>query len=298
MVKVSIGVPVYNVDMYLRQCLESIKQQSFQDFEVIMVDDGSTDNSFEICQECVSKDERFKLYHQENKGLAGARNTCLKYMEGEYVNWIDSDDVIKTDYLKRLLEVQTITQADIVNCLYYSITKERDIYYDLRPISPNLEILEVSVQEIILNFINNKYFIAPMWGSLIKSQLYKGVYFPQGLLYEDNGTKYKLYMQANKIAIMPEALYGYRKSENSITRKATSDKLEKELDRLKKDIICNREKFLYYIEVANIRVEEIHKEYLRNLDGHIAVSRLSERDKQKYTQFIKNYERKLLQCWQ
>ena len=70
MVKVSIGVPVYNVDMYLRQCLESIKQQSFQDFEVIMVDDGSTDNSFEICQECVSKDERFKLYHQENKGLA------------------------------------------------------------------------------------------------------------------------------------------------------------------------------------------------------------------------------------
>ena len=67
MVKVSIGVPVYNVDQWLRQCLDSIRQQSFQDFEVIMVDDGSTDNSFEICQEYVSKDERFKLYHQEIK---------------------------------------------------------------------------------------------------------------------------------------------------------------------------------------------------------------------------------------
>ena len=298
MVKVSIGVPVYNVAEYLRQCLDSIKQQSFQDFEVIMVDDGSTDNSFEICQEYVFKDKRFKLYHQENKGLAGARNTCLKHMNGEYVTWVDSDDVVELSYLERLVEVQVKTQADIVNCLYYSVTKERNIYYDLRSISPNLEILELSVQEIMLNFINNRYFIAPMWGSLCKSQLYKGVYFPQGLLYEDNGTKFKLYMRANKIAIIPEGLYGYRKNENSIMGKATSDSLIKELNRLRKDTIGNREKLIYYVEVANIRVEEIHKEYLRNLDGHIAVSRLSERDKQKYTQFIKNYERKLLQCWQ
>ena len=298
MVKVSIGVPVYNVAEYLRQCLDSIKQQSFQDFEVIMVDDGSTDNSFEICQEYTFKDKRFKLYHQENKGLAGARNTCLKHMNGEYVTWVDSDDVVELSYLERLVEVQVKTQADIVNCLYYSVTKERNIYYDLRSISPNLEILELSVQEIMLNFINNRYFIAPMWGSLCKSQLYKGVYFPQGLLYEDNGTKFKLYMRANKIAIIPEGLYGYRKNENSIMGKATSDSLIKELNRLRKDTIGNREKLIYYVEVANIRVEEIHKEYLRNLDDHIAVSRLSERDKQKYTQFIKNYERKLLQCWQ
>ena len=78
MVKVSIGVPVYNVEEYLRQCLNSIMEQTFTDFEVIMVDDGSTDNSFSICQEYVAKDNRFKLIHQENKGLAGARNTCLR----------------------------------------------------------------------------------------------------------------------------------------------------------------------------------------------------------------------------
>ena len=83
MVKISIGVPVYNVAKYLRQCLDSIVKQTFTDFEVIMVDDGSTDNSFNICQEYVAKDDRFKLIHQENEGNGGARNTCLKNMQGE-----------------------------------------------------------------------------------------------------------------------------------------------------------------------------------------------------------------------
>ena len=77
MTKVSIGIPVYNVEKYLRECLDSITNQTFKNFEAIIVDDGSTDNSFVICQEYVAKDSRFKLIHQENKGLAGARNTCL-----------------------------------------------------------------------------------------------------------------------------------------------------------------------------------------------------------------------------
>ena len=101
MTKVSIGIPVYNVEKYLRECLDSITNQTFKNFEAIIVDDGSTDNSFVICQEYVAKDNRFKLIHQENKGLAGARNTCLKYMKGEYVTWVDSDDVVDNNYLER-----------------------------------------------------------------------------------------------------------------------------------------------------------------------------------------------------
>ncbi|WP_143456204.1 glycosyltransferase family 2 protein, partial [Ligilactobacillus salivarius] len=85
MVALSICMPVYNVGRYLNQCLESISQQTFRDFEVIMVDNGSTDNSFEICQEYVFRDSRFKLYHQSNFGVATARNTCLKHMYGEFV---------------------------------------------------------------------------------------------------------------------------------------------------------------------------------------------------------------------
>ena len=95
MAKVSIGVPIYNVAEYLPQCLDSILNQTFKDFEVILVDDGSTDNSFKICQEYVAKDSRFRLIHQENKGLAGARNTIIKNAKTEFISWVDSDDWIE-----------------------------------------------------------------------------------------------------------------------------------------------------------------------------------------------------------
>ena len=114
MVKVSIGIPVYNVSEYLRQCLDSVLIQTFTDFEVILVDDGSTDDSFRICQEYISRDKRFKLIHQENKGLAGARNTCLRYMTGDFIAWLDSDDWLEDDYLEKLVNTQVKTGADIV----------------------------------------------------------------------------------------------------------------------------------------------------------------------------------------
>ena len=114
MVAVSICMPIYNVEKYLNQCLESIIQQTFRDFEVIMVDNGSIDDSFNICQMYALKDERFKLYRQEKAGVAAVRNTCLKHVHGEYVAWIDSDDWIDNDYLEKLVETQKKTQADII----------------------------------------------------------------------------------------------------------------------------------------------------------------------------------------
>ena len=115
MVKVSIGMPVYNVAEYLPQCLDSIIDQTFTDFEVIMVDDGSTDGkSFEICQEYTVRDKRFKLIHQENGGRSAARNTALKNMAGKYITWIDSDDWVEPDYLKILVDTQIKTGADLV----------------------------------------------------------------------------------------------------------------------------------------------------------------------------------------
>ena len=98
MPRISIGVPFHNVEEYLPQCLDSILRQTFTDFEVIMVDDGSTDGSFEICQKYASKDSRFKLIHQENGGVAKARNNCLRHMTGDFIAWVDSDDWIEDDY--------------------------------------------------------------------------------------------------------------------------------------------------------------------------------------------------------
>ena len=167
MMKVSIGVPVYNVEEYLRQCLNSIMEQTFTDFEVIMVDDGSTDNSFSICQEYVAKDNRFKLIHQENKGLAGARNTCLKYMHGEFITWIDSDDKIKPDYLEKLLQVQVETNAQIINCVYYYIKDGIEYYLDYTPIYPDLKRIELSGRDALKTVLFDKYKIIELAGTLV-----------------------------------------------------------------------------------------------------------------------------------
>lgn len=227
MVKVSIGVPVYNVEEYLRQCLNSIMEQTFTDFEVIMVDDGSTDNSFSICQEYVAKDNRFKLIHQENKGLAGARNTCIKNMHGEFITWIDSDDVVDNNYLERLLEVQAETGADIVKCAkkhirgnnVYYITNYDNLY---KMYENNNQVINFQKLDILLDAIDSHLAIVEFWGTLIPRRLYKGISISQGVIYEDQGNKFKLYLQSKKNILLLEQLYGYRIREGSIMRRQSS----------------------------------------------------------------------------
>ena len=212
MVKVSIGVPIYNVEEYLRQCLNSIMEQTFTDFEVIMVDDGSTDNSFMICQEYVARDNRFKLFHQENKGNGGSRNTCLKYMHGEFITWIDSDDVVDNNYLERLLEVQAETGADIVRCSKKHI-RGNDIFlitnYD-RMYKTKKKIIEVSKLDLLLDAFDGRLSVVEFWGTLIHRELYKGVILSQGVVCEDQGNKFKLYLKSKKNVLLLEQLYGYR----------------------------------------------------------------------------------------
>ena len=264
MVKVSIGVPVYNVDQWLRQCLDSIRQQSFQDFEVIMVDDGSTDNSFEICQEYVFKDKRFKLYHQENKKNGGVRNTCLKYMSGEYVTWIDSDDWVEVDYLKNLVTEQIRTQADIVsmgfkmfgNGKYYIVGG--DINEKYGRFQDNIIPRKVALMDPFNN--NGEYFLIHMWANLVDANLYRGFIFSEDVMYEDTGNKFKLFLRAKKIVGLPKLNYIYRMRENSTMDKARSTR---DFDRIVKgriSVISNIEKLMYYLDISNIKIRKVEEE--------------------------------------
>ncbi|MSE04390.1 glycosyltransferase [Lactobacillus salivarius] len=297
MVKVSIGVPVYNVDKYLDECLDSIMKQTFKDFEVILVDDGSTDDSFKICQKYVMKDKRFKLIHQENKGLAGARNTCLKYMTGDFVTWIDSDDKVVPNYLERLLEVQKETQADIVNGVYYSIVENKIIYYDFRSILPQLYVTSISEEDTLESFFNNKYQLAMLWGNLERRKLYKGVYFSQGIIHEDTGNRFKVFLQAKKIVVLPEAIYGYRKRQDSIMSKKR-ESLEDKLDLVRNNIF-NLEKFMFYMEIYKAKDLFRYKNlYTMSLDYYASNNaELDEMGKIKFKTYIKNYQKKLERIW-
>ncbi|MGK4078779.1 glycosyltransferase family 2 protein [Ligilactobacillus salivarius] len=260
MVKVSIGVPVYNVDQWLRQCLDSIRQQSFQDFEVIMVDDGSTDNSFEICQEYAFKDKRFKLYHQENKGLAGARNTCLKHMNGEYVTWVDSDDWIEVNYLKNLVMEQIRTQADIVsmgfkmfgNGKYYIVGE--DISKKYGELQDNIIPKERALADM---FNNGEYFLLHMWGNLIDVNLYRGFVCSEDVMYEDTGNKFKLFLQSKKNVGLSKLDYVYRIRENSIVGQANDTKSFNKMIKGRMSVISNIEKLIYYLDISKVEVDEI-----------------------------------------
>ncbi|ARU20196.1 glycosyltransferase family 2 protein [Ligilactobacillus salivarius] len=299
--KVSIGVPVYNVEEYLRRCLNSISEQTFTDFEVIMVDDGSTDNSFSICQEYVAKDSRFKLIHQENKGLAGARNTCIKNMHGEFITWIDSDDKVKPDYLEKLLQVQVETGAQIINCVYYYIRNEGDYYLDYTPVYPDLKRIELSGRNAIKMFLLDRYKTYTLWGTLVDSKLYKGWFCSQGVTFEDADNKFKLYLRTNKVVLVPEQLYGYRQRNSSIMKAATSQKTFSEELRLTKDLMHFIEKYIYYIEVANIDVEEEHLYIFEFIDVFFNSYRVGmiekEEDKQQYFKYIGRYKEKLKRYW-
>lgn len=288
--KVSIGVPVYNVEAYLRKCLDSIMNQTFKDFEVIMVDDGSTDNSFMICQEYVARDNRFKLFHQENKGNGGARNTCLKYMHGEFITWIDSDDVVDNNYLERLLEVQAETGADIVRCSKKHI-RGNNIFlittYD-RIYKTKEKIIEVSKLDLILDAIDYRLLVIEFWGTLIHRELYNGITFSQGVVFEDQGNKFKLYLRSKKNVILLEQLYSYRIREGSTMH----NMMNKDLSALKA-YIYNWDKLLYYIEVANYNVREVREVYIKELDKLSAEVNLSQEDTRIYRETINRHKQKI-----
>ena len=288
--KVSIGVPVYNVEAYLRKCLDSIMNQTFKDFEVIMVDDGSTDNSFMICQEYVARDNRFKLFHQENKGNGGARNTCLKYMHGEFITWIDSDDVVDNNYLERLLEVQAETGADIVRCSKKHI-RGNNIFlittYD-RIYKTKEKIIEVSKLDLILDAIDYRLLVIEFWGTLIHRELYNGITFSQGVVFEDQGNKFKLYLRSKKNVILLEQLYSYRIREGSTMH----NMMNKDLSALKA-YIYNWDKLLYYIGVANYNVREVREVYIKELDKLSAEVNLSQEDTRIYRETINRHKQKI-----
>ena len=256
MVAVSICMPIYNVEKYLDQCLESIIQQTFRDFEVIMVDNGSTDNSFNICQMYALKDERFKLYRQEKAGVAAVRNTCLKHVHGEYVAWIDSDDWIDNDYLEKLVETQKKTQADII-CIGNKTYMNDQIYLGSHQNKyGSYPGCEIPKKDAIGDIFFGMLSLISLWGCLIKKSLYRGFIFSEDNRYDDQGNKFKLYLQANKIVGIPEVAYTYRVREESITQSDT------ELLKFLEEQTANLEKLFYYVEVADFETDYFYHRYL------------------------------------
>lgn len=204
---VTIIVPCYKVEKYIRNCIESILHQSYTNWELILVDDGSPDRSGEICDEYAKIDDRIRVIHKKNGGLSSARNAGLDIMRGEYVSFLDSDDFWHSDYLKILMGYIITENAEIAQCGFirgeetsFPPFNKKESYqtYD------NHNIFTSEVAKII------------MCGKVYKADFFKKVRMPVGLINEDDWTTWKLYYQAKKIVVTNRPLYYYTYNSTSI----------------------------------------------------------------------------------
>ena len=214
---ISIIVPVYNVEEYLEECLESIRQQTFTDIEVILVNDGSTDGSRQICERYCEKDNRFKLINQENQGQSVARNRGVKESVGQFIMFVDSDDVINTNVLEVLLPYMK-TDVDIVEC---RMTRKKEEFFLNKT---STIVFEGNSKEAILNCIAFKEVKYCAFKKLYRREIVEKIPFLEGYIYEDVFTGINYLKHIRKIVVVDYIGYYYRVRANSTMTQSFNEK--------------------------------------------------------------------------
>ena len=285
---VSIVLPIYNVEKYIKYCLETVINQTYKNIEIILVDDGSTDMSGTICDEYERKDSRIKVIHKENGGLSDARNAGLKIANGEYITFVDSDDCIAYNFIEILVTMMEKNNAEISICNYKSVEedfslKEKNLEDNINKVHTfnNIE----CIKEMYFAKIKGLEFVA--WGKMYLKKLFLNneIIYPKGKIHEDTYTTYKLIYNAKKIVFNEMKLYYYRQRNGSIMNTKFNikylDKLEailetcaffdknSQVDLLQlafNDYLKNSIKLYYKLHVHynDIEKEKIKREIIKN----------------------------------
>lgn len=209
---ISIIVPVYKVEEYLQRCVDSILNQTYNNIELILVDDGSPDRCGDMCDQYRIKDSRIKVIHKENGGLSDARNAGIKFAKGKYITFIDSDDWISNNYIEILYDLLVSKDADISVCNFIRTETEEIEISSLR--KKIYEFSNVQALENLCGEFNVQLTVS--WGKLYKTELFKEIRFPVGKIHEDEFTTYKVLYKANKIVLTTEPLLYYWQRPDSI----------------------------------------------------------------------------------
>lgn len=216
---ISIIVPIYNVEKYLPRCIESILNQNFKQFELILVNDGSTDNSAKVCDIYDKKDNRIKVIHKKNGGVSSARNAGLKVVNGEYIGFVDPDDYIDKYMYKILYELCENNTCDIGICKL-----GREIDGKLLNGNKEQKILELNNVEAMKELFKGELYRFSLCNKIYKRKCFKDIIFPEGRIHEDLSTIYKLFANCNKAVYTSYEGYIYVKRENSILTSTYSEK--------------------------------------------------------------------------
>lgn len=218
MPKLSIIVPVYKVEQYIHKCIDSILNQTFTDFELILVDDGSPDNCGKICDDYAQKDERVRVVHKENGGLSDARNAGIEVAMGEAIGFIDSDDWIEKCMYEEMLNYMEENNLDIV-CADTNQVKEGRVKFKSRYPQNKIWSKDEAICEILNGALDNA-----AWNKIYKRSVISDARYPKGRIYEDVATTYKFISNSEKVGYISKPYYNYLKRKGSIVASGFNSK--------------------------------------------------------------------------
>ena len=260
MAEISIIVPVYNVEEYLENCIESILNQTFKDFELILVDDGSTDNSGKVCDIYEKKDSRIKVIHKNNGGLSSARNAGIDVAGGKYIGFVDSDDSIHPKMYEVLYNLINTYKSDISCCSYkytYDISSKEHEKLKLN------EVIEMSNIEAIENLYTKDLGVRLVvaWNKLYNKRLFDNIRYKVGRIHEDEFMAHRILYNCKKIAYVDNELYYYLQREGSImSQKSYKRKVDAFLSQSDRMRFCNN---IGLDKIPNILIEEYEEKFLK-----------------------------------
>ena len=263
--KITIIVPVYNVEKYLRRCLDSIIKQSYKNLEIILVDDGSTDNSLAICNEYKAKDNRIIIIHKENGGLSSARNAGLDIATGEYIGFVDSDDEILENMYETLYKNIKETNCDIAAGRFIMILSDGE--EQLPPYNTDDKDI------VIMSGIDRWFYLYLSWvaivqvNKLFKRHIFENLRFKEGAYYEDEYIIHLEYEKAKRIVYVPTVLYRYYYRDDSITNKKEYNRAKKfdQLDSQKERAQYFENKKQYLLQYLQLRLITSFNDDFENL---------------------------------
>lgn len=213
---ITLIIPVYMVESYLDRCLSSIVRQTYENLEIILVDDGSKDSCPAICDRWAKKDKRIRVIHRENGGLSAARNSGIEAAQGEYLAFVDSDDFVSEEFIEALYQACKRTKSQIAQCRYEYVdgdvmTKDREEVTEPTEVFSGKEMIKG------MSWRDGAYNVVA-WNKLYHKSVFEGVRYPEGRIHEDEATTHKLFYQAEQVAFVYRYLYGYYTGGTSITR--------------------------------------------------------------------------------
>lgn len=280
--KVSIVIPVYNVEKYLEQCLENIINQTYKNIEIILVNDGSTDNSEDICKKYLY-DNRVKIINKKNGGLSEARNYGIKSATGEYIAFVDSDDVISKDFIEVMIEEIVKSNADMVCCRYKRFKNLAEINEE----SIKRDIINVEPREFLKKVLyqnDQTLYLVTAWGKLYKRNIFDNIQYPVGKLFEDLAIIVDVVRQTKKIVCIDKTMYFYRITNDSITNQKFSIR--------KMDIIENCNNVLLKVkEDSELKMAAESMLYTRSLETLVNMKIANYKDKKIEEELWKNIKR-------